>query len=125
MDEDLESLSREELVAELVRLRNAVRAHRDTSMHDLCWHHPDLWDLLPEKSAIHPWCRSGLFSCGAVSGIGSRWTNSCPTHRDRRMSIRVGKAADGPVVHLALISFSSQSLNATALAGMRLRGATK
>lgn len=54
MDEDLESLSREELVAELVRLRNAVRAHRDTSMHDLCWHHPDLWDLLPEKSAIHP-----------------------------------------------------------------------
>jgi hypothetical protein len=54
MDEDLESLSHEELVSELVKLRNAVRAHRDTSMHDLCWHHPDLWNLLPEKSSISP-----------------------------------------------------------------------
>ncbi|WP_439519298.1 hypothetical protein [Hydrogenophaga sp.] len=54
MDQDLEGLSREELVTELVKLRNAVRAHRDTSMHDLCWHHPGMWDLLPEKSAINP-----------------------------------------------------------------------
>lgn len=54
MDQDLESMSREQLVAELVKLRNAVRAHRDTSMHDLCWHHPGLWDLLPEKATLSP-----------------------------------------------------------------------
>ena len=50
MDEDLEALSREQLVSEIKRLRNAVRAHRDSTGHELCWHHPDLWDLLPEKT---------------------------------------------------------------------------
>lgn len=49
MDEDLESHSRDELVAEIRQLRNAIRSHRDSSGHELCWHHPDLWALLPEK----------------------------------------------------------------------------
>jgi hypothetical protein len=49
MDEDLERLSREELIAAVKRLRAAIRAHRDASGHDLCWHHPALWELLPEK----------------------------------------------------------------------------
>jgi hypothetical protein len=49
MDEDLEALSREQLVAEVLKLRNAIRTHRDSSGHELCWHHPDLWSLLPEK----------------------------------------------------------------------------
>jgi len=49
MDEDLQSLSREQLVVEVRKLRGAIRAHRDSSSHDLCWHHPDLWSLLPEK----------------------------------------------------------------------------
>ena len=49
MDEDLNNLSREQLIAEAVRLRNAIRQHRDSSTHELCWHHPDLWALLPEK----------------------------------------------------------------------------
>lgn len=49
MDEDLDSLSREELLAEIKKLRSAIRAHRDSSGHDLCWHHPALWSLLPEK----------------------------------------------------------------------------
>jgi hypothetical protein len=48
MDTDLETLTREELIAEVVRLRNSIRAHRDSSGHDLCWHHPQLWGLLPE-----------------------------------------------------------------------------
>lgn len=52
MDSDLDSLSRDELVAELVKLRNAVRAHRDSTGHDLCWHHPDMWQLLPEQSDV-------------------------------------------------------------------------
>jgi hypothetical protein len=59
MDEDLETLSREELLAEVKRLRTGIRAHRDSSGHDLCWHHPELWSLLPEQLspavAVPPW----------------------------------------------------------------------
>jgi len=47
---DLARLSREELIAELEKLRGGIREHRDSQMHELCWHHPDLWSLLPEKS---------------------------------------------------------------------------
>jgi hypothetical protein len=50
MDEDLENLSREQLLAEAKRLRAGIRAHRDATGHDLCWHHPNLWQLLPEPS---------------------------------------------------------------------------
>jgi len=49
MDEDLNTLSREQLVAEVRKLRNAIRAHRDASGQGLCWHHPQLWALLPER----------------------------------------------------------------------------
>ncbi len=48
MDSDLDRLTRDELVAEVKRLRAGIRAHRDTSEHELCWHHPALWGLLPE-----------------------------------------------------------------------------
>jgi hypothetical protein len=49
MDEDVEQFTREELVNEIKRLRNGIRRHRDSSMHELCWHHPDLWSMLPER----------------------------------------------------------------------------
>lgn len=49
MDEDLQQLSREQLIEEVRRWREAVRRHRDASGHALCWHHPALWSLLPEK----------------------------------------------------------------------------
>jgi hypothetical protein len=49
MDEDLDGLSREQLVDEVRRLRAGIRAHRDASGHELCWHHPALWGLLPER----------------------------------------------------------------------------
>jgi hypothetical protein len=59
MDEDLEALSRDELIGEVRRLRDGIRRHRDSSGHDLCWHHPALWGLLPEKTplaiAVPPW----------------------------------------------------------------------
>src|ERR1043165_7998294 len=48
LDTDLGGMSREALEAEVRRLRAGVRAHRDASGHDLCWHHPELWSLLPE-----------------------------------------------------------------------------
>jgi len=50
MDEDLVSLDRDALVAEIKRLRAGIREHRDSSGHELCWHHPKLWSLLPEKT---------------------------------------------------------------------------
>ena len=49
MDDDLEPLSRSDLIAEVKRLRQGIREHRDSSGHELCWHHPQLWGLLPEK----------------------------------------------------------------------------
>jgi hypothetical protein len=50
MDEDLETMSREKLLDEVRRLRAGIRAHRDSSGHDLCWFHPALWSLLPERA---------------------------------------------------------------------------
>jgi hypothetical protein len=50
MDEDLQSMSREELIAEVENLRKGIRTHRDSTVHGLCWHHPELWGLLPEKT---------------------------------------------------------------------------
>jgi hypothetical protein len=59
MDDDLANLTREELIAEVMRLRAGIRAHRDSSDHDLCWHHPQLWNLLlepiPKDLAVPDW----------------------------------------------------------------------
>jgi hypothetical protein len=50
MDEDLERMSREQLVGEVKKLRQGIREHRDSTRHELCWHHPALWGLLPEQT---------------------------------------------------------------------------
>ncbi len=59
MDADLDGMDRAALIDEVKRLRAGIRAHRDSSGHDLCWHHPQLWGLLPEKIApevaVPPW----------------------------------------------------------------------
>jgi len=59
LDDDLDKLGREELITEVRRLRAGIRAHRDSTGHELCWHHPDLWGLLPERItpdiAVPPW----------------------------------------------------------------------
>jgi heme-degrading monooxygenase HmoA len=54
MDEDLERMTREDLIAQVRKLRGGIRAHRDSDRHELCWHHPDLWALLPEKTDPTP-----------------------------------------------------------------------
>ena len=54
VDDDLESLTRDQLIAEVRRLRAGIREHRDSSGHELCWHHPKLWGLLPETSDPQP-----------------------------------------------------------------------
>jgi hypothetical protein len=50
LDADLAGMDRESLLAEIVRLRAGVRKHRDANLHELCWHHPQLWALLPEAT---------------------------------------------------------------------------
>jgi hypothetical protein len=50
VDDDLEGFSREQLLAEVRRLRQGIRAHRDSTGQALCWHHPALWGLLPEQT---------------------------------------------------------------------------
>jgi len=54
LDADLDGLSHEALVAEVRTLRAAIRAHRDSSGHALCWYHPQLWSLLPEQGEHSP-----------------------------------------------------------------------
>ena len=50
MDTDLDQMSRSDLIDEVRTLRHAIREHRDSSQHGLCWHHPALWGLLPDKT---------------------------------------------------------------------------
>ena len=50
VDDDLNLMNREQLIAEARRLRAGIRAHRDSTGQELCWHHPALWGLLPEKT---------------------------------------------------------------------------
>ena len=54
MDDDLPHLSREALIAEVKKLRAGIREHRDSTGHELCWHQPQLWGLLPEKTDPQP-----------------------------------------------------------------------
>ncbi len=77
LDTDLEQLTRTDLIAEVIKLRSGIRAHRDSlnrrriprsshqaalgirahrdsSGHELCWHHPALWSLLPEPATATP-----------------------------------------------------------------------
>ena len=54
LGDDLDTMSREQLVAEVKRLRAGARGHRDATGHALCRHHPTLWALLPEMSEPVP-----------------------------------------------------------------------
>lgn len=54
MDEDLDSMSLEELQREVKKLRAGIRQHRDATGHNLCWYVPELWNLLPEKVIPQP-----------------------------------------------------------------------
>ena len=50
LDGDVDAMGREELVAQVKALRAGIRRHRDSTGQDLCWHHPALWGLLPERA---------------------------------------------------------------------------
>ena len=83
MDEDLNGLSRDDLIAEIRRLRAGIREHRDGTGHDLCWHHPKLWGLLPERLdpqiAVPPWPKF-LRGCVAYRESLDRQQPDAPLH---------------------------------------------
>ena len=56
MDEDLDALSHEQLFAEIKKLRNAIRTHRDASGQELCWHDLSI-DRGPSLATVHEWLR--------------------------------------------------------------------
>jgi hypothetical protein len=49
LDHDTDTMTQEQLVAEVRKLRAGIRKHRDAEGHQLCWYVPELWGLLPEK----------------------------------------------------------------------------
>jgi hypothetical protein len=83
LDADLESLDITALRGEVRRLRAGIRAHRDSSGHDLCWHHPELWNLLPEQIdasvAVPPW-PTFLRGCVAYRQSLDRELPAAPVH---------------------------------------------
>ncbi len=84
MDDDLDTLDRAALIAEVKRLRAGIREHRDSSGHNLCWHHPQLWGLLPEPIptdiAVPPWPRF-LRGCLRYRESLDRELPGAPVHR--------------------------------------------
>lgn len=54
MDDDIKLMCVEDLRAEIRKLRNGIRQHRDAAGHNLCWYVPELWNLLPEKIEPQP-----------------------------------------------------------------------
>ncbi len=53
-DSDLDAMDQAALLAAAKAMRAAIREHRDSTGHDLCWYHPDLWNLLPDAQAARP-----------------------------------------------------------------------
>jgi hypothetical protein len=60
VDDDLAAMTADQLRAEVLKLRTAIRQQRDQKGHDLCWYLPELWAVLPERLQPSPevpdWC---------------------------------------------------------------------
>jgi hypothetical protein len=74
MDGDLGQMTREQLIAEVKRLRNGLREHRDSSEHELCWHHPALGGHCPKRPIRFLSYLNGPSLFEGVSDIENRWT---------------------------------------------------
>ena len=66
MDEDLDEMTRENLIDEVKKLRQGIRQHRDSSLHELCWHHPALWGCYRKRQIRFPWYQNGRSSSEAA-----------------------------------------------------------
>jgi hypothetical protein len=89
VDEDLEGLTHDQLLAEARKLRVGIRAHRDSTGHELCWHHPELWGLLPDSTDAVPTSRHGRSSSAVACGIANLSISSClsPLDQTLRMTL--------------------------------------
>jgi hypothetical protein len=92
MDEDLETMSANDLIAEVKKLRAGIRKHRDSTGHELCWHHPDLWALLPDRTDPVPTVPAWPVFLRACA-TASHSTRSCPTRHVRISRIRTASLA--------------------------------
>lgn len=54
MDTDLNEMTKEQLITEVKRLRNGIRADLAQSRQEQCWWRPELWRLLPEYLETGP-----------------------------------------------------------------------
>jgi hypothetical protein len=54
LDDDIQVMTAEDLRSEVQKLREAIRVHRDSEGHNLCWYVPELWNVLPEKVQPKP-----------------------------------------------------------------------
>jgi hypothetical protein len=54
LDADVPEMSLDQLKAEVMKLREGIRKHRDATGHNLCWYVPELWGLLPDKVQPKP-----------------------------------------------------------------------
>lgn len=79
MDEDLDRLTQAELIAEARKSRTAIRKHRESTLHELCWHRPDLRGLLPEKTdplpAIPEWPQFMRAAFPYRQSLDRRWAD--------------------------------------------------
>lgn len=93
LDADIEYLPRNQLKEEIRKLRNAIRTHRDSTGHGLCWYHPELWNLLPEKITPVPQvppvgeflarCREYHESLKVVTHAEREWRENIDTGRHK------------------------------------------
>ena len=67
MDEDLAEMTRDHLITEVKKLRQGNREHRDSSGHELCWHHPALRGALTREDR----------SCSHCSGVAAIHARVC------------------------------------------------
>ena len=88
IDRDVEQMNSQQLVAEVRKLRQGIRVHRDSSGQGLCWHHPKLWGLLPEQTDPLPTVPTGRNFCMAACNTVSRSMRKCPTRRARKSDIQ-------------------------------------
>ena len=81
---------RDALVAEVKRLRAGIRAHRDSSEQDLCWHHLQPGGSYPRRATRFRTFRHGPSSCAAACAIVNHSTHSCRRLREHRLSSKAG-----------------------------------
>lgn len=102
MDSDLTKMSREQLIAEVRRLRAGIREHRDSTGHELCWHHPALWGLLPEATdpvpALPEWPQF-LRGCILYRQSLDAQVPESPRTSEEAPGARGGHASQGAVSH--------------------------